>query len=89
MGTGVTGVIALSARSDEVELQKQEGVQQTELEAARSDVERWALVSDVFLAATAVSAGVALYLTLKPAQDGQPAAALIVAPRGVTARLSF
>ncbi|HVJ14180.1 MAG TPA: hypothetical protein VM686_02010 [Polyangiaceae bacterium] len=89
VGAGVTGGLALSAKSDEDELKKTEDVSKGELEDARDDVARWALVSDVFLAATVVSAGVSLYLTLSPGGDEKPAAALIVAPRGVAARFQF
>ncbi len=89
VGTGVTGGLALSAHGEEQELQQKDGVTKSELEDARSNVERWALVSDVLLAATVVSAGVSLYLTLEPSEDESAPAALIVAPNGIAARYRF
>jgi len=88
-GTSVTGVIALNARATEKDVQAKDGVRGSELEAARSDVERWALVSDVLLAATAVSAGVSLYLTLRSDPDEPVRAALVARPGSVHARVHF
>ena len=89
VGAGVTGGLALSARSTEQDLKDQEGVSKSSLEDARSDVARWALVSDVFLAATVVSAGVSLYLTLDSGEEGAGETAIVVAPGSVSARFRF
>jgi hypothetical protein len=88
-GSAVSGVVALNARASEQDLQAKDGVRGSELEAARSDVERWALVSDVLLAATALSAGVSLYLTLRADPDEPARAALVVTPGAVHARVQF
>jgi len=89
-GTLTTGIIALGAHSDQTELKESMGASRAELDDADSKVQTWALVTDVLAAATVVSAGVSLYLTLKP-PSGQEAVqtTIVIQPRGVSARVSF
>ena len=66
--------------------------QKLTIDDADSKTQTWALVTDVLMAATAVSAGVSLYLTLKPPSGGGEEAGqttLVIQPRGVSARVSF
>lgn len=81
IGAGVTGGLALGASSDlETKLQTF-GTTRDDLDSAGSKTQTLALVSDVLLAATAVSAGVSVYLTVRAASAGGAApAAGAIAP---------
>lgn len=71
VGTGVVGVMALSAESDLAS--EREGVtSRDKLDDAESKMRTLALVTDVLLAATVISAGVSLYITLG-SSDSEPA----------------
>ena len=86
--TIVTGVLALGARSDEQEQQHRMTTQQ-ELVDARHKVEHLALATDIFLAATAIGAGVSVYLTLKSSDGQTPQAALAIGPGQISAFAHF
>ena len=86
-----SGVLALRARSAEQDVQHRITTEQ-ELIDARRKVEHLALATDLFLAATAVGAGVSLYLTLKASEgpSGQaPQAALVIGPGQISAFARF
>lgn len=87
--TAVTGVLALGAHGDESDAQRRQGVTRPELDDARSKVEALSLATDVLLACTALSAGTALYLTLRPARAAEPQTALRVGPGFVSWQRSF
>jgi hypothetical protein len=91
-GAVTTGVIALGAHSDQSETKATLGSSRAELDDAADKTKTWALVTDVLVAATAVSAGVSLYFTLKaPSSSGEEAGqtTLVVHPKGVSARVTF
>lgn len=62
-GTAVAGVLTLSAESD-LESEKDSVTTRAELDDAESKTRTLAIVTDVLLAATVVSAGISLYITL-------------------------
>jgi hypothetical protein len=67
-GTGVMAVLTLSAQSD-LESERESVTTREKLDDAESKTKTFALVTDVLLAATVVSAGVALYITLDSGDD--------------------
>lgn len=64
--TTVAGVGTLVAKADQDATQDRLGASPAELESAQATVQSWATTTDVFLAATIVSAGLAVYLTFEP-----------------------
>jgi hypothetical protein len=85
----VTGLLALGAHSDERETQARRGVTRQDLSAARSNVENFALATDILLAGTAVAAGVSLYFTLRPTDSTDSQTSLLVGPGSVSLRSRF
>lgn len=71
--TTVTGMLALGAAGDLHDKRETLGATRTELDDARSSTQTLALVSDIFLAATVVGAGVSIYLTAKGGSTASPA----------------
>jgi hypothetical protein len=91
-GAVTTGILALSAHSEQTELKESLGATRAKLDDADSKVQTWAIVTDVLTGATLAAAGVSLYLTLKPpssSDDGAGQATLVIRPRGVEARVTF
>jgi hypothetical protein len=86
--TIATGTIALVERANERAIQQRQGVSAGELRDARSTVEQWALATDLLLGATAVAAGVSIYLALRPTTR-RHGASLLVSPRGLSLRCNF
>ena len=87
-GTIVTGVLALGAHNDERDTEHRLTTPQ-ELQAAQHKVDHLALASDIFLAATAISAGVSVYLTLHAEHDSSPRAAVLLGPGSIAAFARF
>jgi len=77
-GAVTTGVLALSASSSLDDAKGRFDVTDAELESASSRVSTFSVLTDVLLVATAASAGIALYITLK-----KPAAASDVPSTGL------
>lgn len=71
--TTVTGVLALGAAGDLHDKRETLGATRTELDDAQSSTQTLALVSDIFLAATVVGAGVSIYLTATSGKAASPA----------------
>lgn len=71
--TTVTGVLALGAAGDLQDKRETLGATRPDLDDARSSTQTLALVSDIFLAATVVGAGVSIYLTAKGGGATSPA----------------
>lgn len=88
VSAGIAGFGAMRASAEERATQEKRGVTPDELRDARDAVRGWALATDIFLAATAVGAGVSLYLTLR-SKDGGPDTALVVTPGSLSARYQF
>jgi hypothetical protein len=84
VAAGVTGVVALGAHGDQLDLKKRDGVTPAQLSAADDKVTSWALASDILLAGSAVAAGVSLYLTLRTSDGAERDTALMLGPGGVT-----
>ena len=82
-----SGVLALRARGDEQDVQHRITSEQELLEARRK-VEHLALATDIFLAATAVGAGVSLYLTLT-SNGPQAHTAIAIGPGRISAFAHF
>ncbi|HSN96791.1 MAG TPA: PEGA domain-containing protein [Candidatus Nanopelagicales bacterium] len=73
IGAAVTGGLALGASSDLASKRETLGSSRTVLDDAKSQTQTLALVSDVFLVATAVGAGVSIYLTATHGSSASPA----------------
>jgi hypothetical protein len=86
---GVTGVLALGARSDEKDAHAREGVKRDDLISARDKVENLALATDILLATTALAAGVSVWLTLRSGHAERSQTSLSIAPGALTLRRSF
>jgi len=86
-----TGIGALVAKSYENDLKTRAGVTEYDLRAAGSSVEQWAIVTDVLLVATVLSAGVSAYLTFDAmtSDDGSTSARIVVHPTGAFADVRF
>ncbi len=78
VSAAVAGGLALAARGDERDLQRRLTTEQ-ETQAARHKVEHLALTTDLLLAATLISGGVALYLTLR-APPHRSQTSLVIGP---------
>lgn len=63
VGAGVVGGLTLSASSDLKDKRETFGTTRTELDEARDKTKTMALVTDILIGATAVAAGVSIYLT--------------------------
>jgi hypothetical protein len=87
--TIATGTIALVERANERAAQQRQGVSAGELRDARSTVEHWALTTDLLMGASAVAAGVSIYLALRPTTRGHGASLLVSPPGGVSLRWNF
>jgi len=87
--TVVTGVLALQARSDERNEQRTQGITAADLQDARHKVEHYALATDLLLAATAIGAGISIYLTLESTHSDDHSAALVLGPGHASARFTF
>jgi hypothetical protein len=83
------GAIALVERGNERAAQQRQGVSAGELRDARSSVEHWALATDLLLGATAVAAGVSIYLALRPSPRPGATSQLVVVPGGASIRWDF
>ena len=70
ISAGVTGGLALGASSDLTTGLETFGTTRDALDSQRSKAQGLALASDILLAATAVSAGVSVYLTVRAASGG-------------------
>ncbi|MBI2391581.1 MAG: hypothetical protein HYV09_18480 [Deltaproteobacteria bacterium] len=70
-GAAITGVIALSSSSSLRDQRDTPNVSRDDLDAASSRTKTWAVVTDVLLVGTVVSAGVSTWLTFRtpPARD--------------------
>jgi hypothetical protein len=85
----VSGLLALSAHSDEKAAHVRQGVTHEDLQAARDKVENRALATDILLAGTIVSAGVSTYLTFRTGSARESQTALLVTPSSLTLRHDF
>lgn len=75
-GAAVTGILALGASSDLETLRNTVGSSAADRKSAADRAQTFSIVSDVLLGATVLTAGAALYLTLKkPSAEPAPAAA--------------
>ncbi len=84
-GTATFGILALGAKSDQNKEKEKFGVSSAELEASASKVKNLALVTDILLGATVISAGVAVFLTIKtPQTSSHEKVALVVQPNGAS-----
>jgi tetratricopeptide (TPR) repeat protein len=92
VGTGVTGALALSADSTLSRLKTESGNSEEQIQSQADQATTLALVTDILLAASIVSAGVSTVFTVleftggEPAKDGAPTtptASLRVGPLGV------
>lgn len=63
-----TGVVALSKSREYDEVANEYGISSEDLESAKSDVKTFAILTDVFLGAAVVAAGVSTYLTISSAR---------------------
>lgn len=90
VGAGITGVLALGARSDEKNVEKTQNITTPDLDRAGSKVSHLALATDLLLAGAVVSAGIGLYLQLSSRDEEPPkSASLAVGPGRVDFALRF
>jgi hypothetical protein len=89
VAAGVTGVLALGAHADQRDLKLRRGVSHADLAAAADRVQTRALASDLLFGATALMAGVSLYLTLRPTTESDSVATLTVSPGNVRLTHAF
>jgi len=87
--TLAAGTMALVERGNERAAQQRQGVSLGELRDARSSVEHWALATDLLLGATAVAAGVSMYLALRRSPRSGATSQLVVVPGGASIRWDF
>lgn len=85
VGTGITGALALSARSDAVDKLNTLGSKPSDIESARSKTKTLALAADILGGATLVMAGVTVVLGVTGGSKSQPPSttALTVGPRSL------
>ncbi len=84
-GSATFGILALGAKSQQTKEKEKLGVSSAELEASASKVKSLALVTDILLGATVISAGVAVYLTLKtPRTSSDEKVSLVIHPKGAS-----
>ncbi len=86
--TTITGIFALKAAAHERDVQGTRGIHTTDLDDARSSVKQRALATDILLGATAVAAGIALYLTLSNPSHGA-STAIVIRPGALESRFTF
>jgi hypothetical protein len=85
----ITGVLALSARSQERDAQARRGVSHETLVDARSKTQTFALASDILFASTLIAAGVSVYLTVSPSSSEEPTTALSLGPGSLSLSRTF
>lgn len=83
-GAAVTGILALSQKSDLEAANYVGDTPPEELESDRSSGRTLAITSDVLTAAAVVTAGVSLYFTISTMDDGEPPATASPAVRSVS-----
>jgi Tfp pilus assembly protein PilF len=93
VGAGVTGVLALQAQSHFEEHRETFNTTRAELDDQNDKARRLGIVTDVLIGATAIAAGVSLYLTLSAGPQGGGATAgavrLRVGPGGAGLAATF
>ena len=93
----VTGVLAVNARNDFEEKQATFGVNKATLEDDRSKTQTFGIVTDALFVATALSAGLSVYMTVRyfgskrqnTAKMGGVPAGITVLPMGIGYARSF
>lgn len=91
-GAAITGVITLSSSASLREQRDTPNVSRDDLDAASSRTRTWAVITDVLLVGTVVSAGVSTWLTFRapPAKDTAAASVSVgVGPTGFALAGSF
>jgi len=83
------GTIALVEWGNERAAKQRQGVSPGDLLDARSSVEHWAAATDLLMGATAVAAGVSIYLALRPSPRKGATGQLVVVPGGASIRWDF
>jgi hypothetical protein len=88
-GATATGVLALGASNDLATLRKSDTATRAALDAAQNRTRTLAAVTDGLVATAVVSAGLALYVSLRGEAGSRGAVGLLVTTRGVSAEVSF
>jgi hypothetical protein len=92
VGAAITGVLALQAKSHFEDHKDTFNVTRSELDAENDKARRFGLATDVLLGATAIAAGVSLYLTLSSGSSGPDSAGALrlkVTPTGAQLGTTF
>ncbi|WP_394836465.1 PEGA domain-containing protein [Pendulispora rubella] len=84
IGAGVTGYLALKARSDEKDTLDRHGITRSEVDDARSKTRTLSIATDVIAASALLAGGLALYLTLHKSEKSASETTARLTPGGVT-----